>query len=98
MQTAHITEVRRTLETSVAFIGNTSRRAFDAVVFELADIGGEVKRTIVLRTSGTLHRELDTKRSQRMDRRLRALGYRKNWDAFRHPQDGIGGTVRMFRA
>lgn len=91
-------EIRKSLEQSVSYVGNTGRRAFDAVVFELAGIGGEVKRTIVMRTSGTLHRELDVKRTQRMARRLRALGYSKNWDAFRHPQDGVGGTIRMFRA
>ena len=91
-------EIRRTLQTTVAYIGNTDRRAFDAVVFELANSNCEVQRTVVLRTSSTLHRALDTKRCQRMSRRLQALGYRINWSAFGHPQDGIGGTVRMFKA
>lgn len=89
--------IRKTLQTTVAYIGNTQRRAFDAVVFELADSECRVQRTVILRTSSTLHRALDTKRSQRMSRRLQAMGYRINWSAFGHPQDGIGGTVRMYR-
>lgn len=90
-------DIRKTLQTTVAYIGNTDRRAFDVMVFELANSECQVQRVVVLRTSGTLHRALDVKRSQRMSRRLQALGYRINWSAFCHPQDGIGGTVRMFR-
>lgn len=92
------TEVRKTLSSTVAYIGNTGRRAFDAVVFELANTEGQVQRTVVLKTSGCLHDDLDTARCQRMARRLRALGFRQNWASFGHPTlGGVGGTVRMFR-
>lgn len=97
MITSH-SEARQTLRNTVAYIGNTGRRAFDAIVYELATAEGQVVRTITLKTSGTLHRDADKARAQRTARRLRALGFRLNWSAMCHPQDGIGGTVRIFRA
>jgi len=92
-------QVQAQLQTTVAFIGNTGRRALDAVVFELADGAGQVHRTVVVKTSSTLNKALDRKRVQRTARRLRALGFRQNWASFGHPElSGVGGTVRMFRA
>lgn len=98
MNTTTHKQVQAQLQNTVAFIGNTGRRAFDAVVFELADAAGQVQRTVVVKTSSTQHKALDSKRVQRTARRLRAMGFRQNWASFGHPQDGIKGTVRMFRA
>lgn len=97
MTTTH-QQVQAQLRSTVAFIGSTGRRALDAVVFELANGAGKVQRTVVVKTSSTQQKALDSKRVQRTARRLRALGFRQNWASFGHPQDGIKGTVRMFRA
>lgn len=94
----NIAEIRKNLHTTVAYIGNTGRRAFDAVVWELADGHGTVQRTVVLKTSGGMDRDLDTARCQRMSRRLQRMGFRLNWSSFGHACYGVGGTVRMFRA
>lgn len=90
--------VRNELRSTVAFIGNTGRRAFDAVVFELADGHGQVHRTMVVRTGSNADRPVDSSRTQRLARRLRAMGFRQNWAAMGHPQDSVRGTIRMFKA
>ena len=91
-------QAQKQFSSTVAYIGSAGRRAFGAVVFELADDRGQVKRTVVVRTGSSKDRALDTARTQRTASRLRALGFRHNWSALGHPQDGVCGTVRMFRA
>src|SRR5690606_7445095 len=90
-------EQRKALVNGVHFI-NKTRRAFDAVVFELTNGTPDCKviRTLTLKTTG-LDRAFDTARCQRLARRLRALGFKQNWAALGHPQDGLHGTVRMWR-
>jgi hypothetical protein len=90
-------QIQAELQSTVAFIGNTGRRAFDAVVFELADGNCNALRTVVVKTSGTQHPAIDRIRVQRTARRLKSMGYRVNWSSFGHPQDGVKGAVRMFR-
>lgn len=86
------------LRNSVSYI-NASKRAMDAVVFELTNGTPDctVVRTVTLKTN-CIDREFDTARCKRMARRLQALGFIQNWSALGHPQDGLRGTVRMWRA
>ena len=86
--------LRKQLATSVAY--SHGRRVFDGVVFELVGADGlSVRRTVTLLGGHPDRREHDSKRVQRLARRLRALGFANVWHALRHPMDGVGGTVRM---
>lgn len=91
-------EQREILRNSVSYI-NSNKRAMDAVVFELTHGTPDCKvvRTVTLKTT-CLDRVFDTARCQRMARRLQAIGFRQNWAALGHQQDGLRGTVRMWRA
>lgn len=91
-------EQSEALKNGVHFI-NKTKRAFDAVVFELTNGTPDCKiiRTLTLKTNG-LDRDFDTARCQRLSRRLQALGFKQNWAALGHPQEGLKGTVRMWRA
>lgn len=91
-------EQRDTIKNSVTYI-NSTKRAFDAVVFELTNGTPDCKvvRTLVLKTN-CLDKAFDSARCRRFARRLRAIGFRENWSALGHPQDGLHGTIRMWRA
>lgn len=86
------------LRNSVSYI-NSSKRAMDAVVFELTNGTPDcaVVRTVTLKTN-CIDREFDVARSRRMARRLQALGFKQNWSALAHPKDGLRGTVRLWRS
>lgn len=91
-------EQRAILMNGIHFI-NKNKRAFDAVVFELTNGTPDCKvvRTLTLKTN-CLDRSFDTLRCQRFARRLRALGFKQNFAALGHPQDGLRGTIRMWRS
>ena len=92
-------ELKQWLSTNVAYFHG--RRVFDAVVFELYDRDGIVnidsqpRRTIVVLTGGCLDQDRDRERLRRLSRRLKTLGFEWFSQAFRHPMDGIGGSVRF---
>lgn len=96
--TATRAETRQRLEREVAYIGNTGRRAFDAVVFELANSNAEVERTVTVLTGGTTNVAVDTHRVRRLATRLKAMGFSVRWTSMGHPADGMGGTIRMSRS
>lgn len=82
---------------SVAYIsGNSGRRAFDAVVIEIRKLGlpwSQAPHTIVLRTSGMWHMEIDMARCQRLCRRLKAIGVKFNTTLGYCGNTGIRGTL-----
>ncbi|MYM92595.1 hypothetical protein [Duganella vulcania] len=90
--TTHQAE-RDILQTTVAYVGGSRRRAFDAVVIQIDHFNPtKPKRSVVLRTSGALHPDIDKARMRRLCRRLRAAGVSFTTDARCHPLNGIGGT------
>lgn len=90
-------DVRADLQKSVAYIvGNSGRRAFDAVVVEIRKAGQpweQTPRTVVLRTSGTLHMERDLARVRTLCRRLRRHGVRFNTGLGDCCNVGVCGTI-----
>lgn len=95
--TATHAATRQRLEREVAYIGNTGRRAFNAVVFELANSKAEVERTVTVLTGGTINAAVDVARVRRTSARLKALGFSVLWSSLGNPADGLGGTIRMAR-
>lgn len=90
-------QIRDELSKSVAYInGNSGRRAFDAVVVEIrkANLPWEQEpRRVVLKTSGTLHPEIDVPRLRRMCRRLSRLGVKFNTSLGDIRNTGVRGTI-----
>lgn len=91
-------EMNTELRSTVAYIvGNTGRRAFDAVVVEIRDHNlpwdQQEPRRAILKTSGTLYPAKDIARCRRFCRRLGRLGVKFITPLGDFTNNGVRGTL-----